>query len=46
MKMKTFKQHINIKETLAGDVKTPDVAYKTLLKTLLLGAHNIQDPKF
>ena len=41
--MKTFKQHINIKETLDdGHVGTPDVAS---FEDGSIGVHNIHDPK-
>ena len=41
--MKTFKQHINIKETLdGGNVGTPDVAS---FEDGSIGPHNIHDPK-
>ena len=41
--MKTFKQHINIKETLdGGHVGTPDVAS---FEEGSIGPHNIHDPK-
>ena len=41
--MKTFKQHINIKETLdGGHVGTPDVAS---FAPASMGPHNIHDPK-
>ena len=41
--MKTFKQHINIKETLdGGHVGTPDVAS---FEDGSIGVHNIHDPK-
>ena len=41
--MKTFKQHLNIKETLdGGHVGTPDVVR---LKMVVLVTHNVQDPE-
>ena len=41
--MKTFKQHINIKETLdGGHVGTPDVAS---FEDGSIGVHNIHDPE-
>ena len=42
-KMKTFKQHINIKETLdGGHVGTPDAAS---FEDGSIGPHNVQDPE-
>ena len=41
--MKTFKQHINIKETLdGGHVGTPDAAS---FEDGSIGVHNIHDPE-